>query len=143
MKWRVLMLAAAFVMVAAEGKEDAGARDQKRMQGTWKVESAAKGGKKAPAERTAAMRLVIEGDQITVNEGATHEAATFTLLPDQKPPAIDIQPNRPGAKTVRGIYRIDGDSLTMCWVRGGDRPTEFASKEGSAAILLVLKRQKK
>jgi hypothetical protein len=31
----------------------------------------------------------------------------------------------------------------MCWSREGDRPKEFASKEGSDAILLVLKREKK
>jgi uncharacterized protein (TIGR03067 family) len=143
MKRRVLMLVAACVLVAADAKEDAAAKDKEKLQGTWKVESATRGGKEAPAERAQAMRLVIEGDQITVKEGTMAEAAMFTLLPDQKPPAIDIKPNRPGEKTVRGIYRLEGDTLTMCWSREGGRPTEFASKEGSGAILLVLKRQKK
>jgi uncharacterized protein (TIGR03067 family) len=144
MKWRVLTLVAAgLLLVAADAKEDAAKKDRGRMQGTWKVESATKGGKKAPAEKTQAMRLVIEGDKITVKEGGHDETATFTLLPDQKPPAIDIKPSRGGEKTVRGIYRIEGDTITMCWSHAGDRPKEFASKEGSDFILLVLKREKK
>jgi uncharacterized protein (TIGR03067 family) len=143
MKRRVLMLVAACVLVAAAGKEGAASRDQEKLQGKWEVESATRGGKKAPAERIKAMRMVIEGDRMTVKDGTRDETATFTLMPDQKPPAIDIKPNRPGEKTVRGIYRVEGDTLTMCWVREGDRPKELVSKEGSGAILLVLKRQKK
>src|SRR5579872_5319054 len=136
MKWRVLMLVAAGVLLAADAKEDAAKKDRDRLQGTWKVESATKGGKQAPGERIKEMRLVVEGDKMTVKEGTRDEAATFTLAPDQKPPALDIKPDRPGEKTVRGIYRLEGDTLTMCWSREGDRPTEFASKEGADAILL-------
>jgi uncharacterized protein (TIGR03067 family) len=142
MRWRVLTLVAAGLLVAADAKEDV-KKDQGRMQGTWKVESATKGGKQAPPERTKAMTLVIEGDKITVKENSHEEPATFTLKPDQKPPAIDIKPSRGGEKAVRGIYQLDGDTLKMCWAREGDRPKEFASKEGSDSILLVLKRQKK
>jgi uncharacterized protein (TIGR03067 family) len=143
MKWRVLMLVVAGLLVAADAKEDAAKKDQGRLQGTWKVVAATKGGKEAPAERIKAMRLVIEGDKITVKDGTRDEAATYTLAPDQKPAAIDVKPGRPGQKTILGIYQLADDNLKMCWVREGDRPKEFASKEGSDAILLVLKREKK
>jgi hypothetical protein len=33
--------------------------------------------------------------------------------------------------------------MTVCFARRGDRPTEFASKEGTSVVLLVLKREKK
>jgi hypothetical protein len=43
-----------------------------------------------------------------------------------------------------GIYKLDGDTLTICLeARGNERPTEFATKEGSVANLIVLKRVQK
>jgi uncharacterized protein (TIGR03067 family) len=143
MKWRVLMLVAAGALVAADAKEDAATKDREKMQGTWKVASATKGGKQAAAERLKEMRLVVQGDKMTVRDGTRDEEATFTLAPDQKPPAMDIKPRGAGRKTILGVYRFEGDALTMCWSREGERPREFASKEGSDAILLVLKREKK
>ena len=138
-----MLAAATGMLVAADAKDDAAKKDRDRMQGTWTVASATHGGKQAPAERIKAMRLVIAGDKITVKEGEVHEEATFTLAPDQKPPAIDVTPGRASRKTIRGIYQLEGDSLKVCWVREGERPKEFASKDGSDAILLVLKREKK
>jgi uncharacterized protein (TIGR03067 family) len=138
-----MLAAATGMLVAADAKDDAAKKDRDRMQGTWTVASATHGGKQAPAERIKAMRLVIAGDKITVKEGEVHEEATFTLAPDQKPPAIDVTPGRASRKTIRGIYKLEGDELKICWVREGERPKEFASKDGSDAILLVLKREKK
>ena len=143
MKWRVLMLVTAGVLVAADATEDAAKKDQDRLQGTWKVASATKGGKEAPADRLKEMRLVVQGDKMTVRDGTRDEEATFTLTPDQKPAAIDVKPGRASRKTILGIYRLEGDALKMCWSREGERPREFASPEGSDAILLVLKREKK
>jgi uncharacterized protein (TIGR03067 family) len=143
MRWRILMLVAAGALVAAEGREDAAKKDQERLQGTWKVESATKGGKQAPAERLKGMRLVVQGDKMTVSEGTMHEEATFTLAADQRPAAIDVKPSRASRRTILGIYRLEGDTLTVCWARDGERPREFASPQGSDDILLVLKREKK
>jgi hypothetical protein len=46
---------------------------------------------------------------------------------------------------VLGIYELKGDDLKICFVHGGggERPTDFASKEGTAQSLIVLKREKK
>ena len=45
-------------------------------------------------------------------------------------------------KRVRGIYRLNGDELTICFATGpASRPTKFAAPSGSAARLCFLKRK--
>ena len=47
--------------------------------------------------------------------------------------------------TFLGIYKLERDTLTVCLgdENDNDRPTEFASKEGTKVMLLVLQREKK
>ena len=45
-------------------------------------------------------------------------------------------------QTSLGIYRLDGDRLTLCVDDGTDQPTEFKSAEGTRTILFRLKREK-
>ena len=46
---------------------------------------------------------------------------------------------------LKGLYKIAGDSLTLCYRESGsckERPVDFESKKGSGHYLLVLKRLK-
>ena len=58
---------------------------------------------------------------------------------------IDLVPGkgRYEGKTLPGIYKLEGDTLTIAFAEPGkDRPTAFESKAGSGVVLVVHKRAK-
>jgi hypothetical protein len=61
-------------------------------------------------------------------------------------PTIDLIYNVEAreSSTFRGIYKLDGDTLTICSANPGKaRPTAFESREESNVNLSVLRRVKK
>ena len=111
----------------------------------WLPESAEMAGQKFPDEVRKALRLEVKGDQYTAFVGMNPDRGTCKLDPSAKPKALDIigtdGPNK--GKTLRGIYKFDGDKLIYCIAGSGlERPKEFASPEGSKLRLYTNKRVK-
>jgi uncharacterized protein (TIGR03067 family) len=135
----------AALALAASGAEDK--KDEDALQGNWKVTSVENNGKKAEAKVIANMRLVVAGDKMTALDGKdVMDEYTFRLDPTTRPRAIDlkVQTGDEKGKTVRGIYRVEGDALTVCVAEPDkkDRPKEFLAPEGSSFMLLVFQRAK-
>src|SRR5262249_62181455 len=67
----------------------------------------------------------------------------FHLDPTKQPKAIDFFYLGEDAKPMLGIYRLEGDTLTLCWnnepTQSADRPTEFSTK-GKKWTLAVWRR---
>lgn len=143
---RFLVPLAAIVLIGAEPQADATKKDLERMQGRWTVQQAHRDGKDAPAEALEKMSVKIDGNKLTIDdaESAREEIAELALDPSENPAKIDLKVNHPGdQQTLQGIYKIDGDTLSICWTKhSGARPTEFAAKAGSDHVLFVLKRKK-
>jgi uncharacterized protein (TIGR03067 family) len=119
---------------------DAPKGDQKTIQGTWKVVMIEDGGRK----RDVGDKKVSFGKtKITFKDGErTLGDGTFELDPTKKPKWIDV--TQRGNKML-GIYELEGDNLKVCYneVPGGERSTEFVSKNGTPNdVLIILKREK-
>ena len=86
--------------------------------------------------------MTFAGDKITVVMSKDRtKTGTFKLDAAKKPREITITPSD-GDKPLQGIYELDGDNLKLALSEpGGDRPKEFASKEGTRNAYFVLKRR--
>ena len=144
MAWRLTAVLAAGLLVAADDKKDDKAKDSKKLEGTWAVVSMEHGGQKAPDEEAKGITVTFTAEgKVTVKMPDKETKGTYKLDAGKKVKEITLEAE--SEKILYGIYKLDGDNLTICAIdtSADERPTEFATKEGSKAQLVVLKREKK
>lgn len=131
--------------IAAPAAKDV-KKDPPSIVGTWVMETASIGGRaeKPPGEDT---RVTFHKDgKTTATNGAGRpdEEGSYTLDAKASPAQLDLIPNAKSAEMkVQGIYKIEGDTLTIAFTMDMARPATFESPAGSQVILLTLKRVKK
>jgi uncharacterized protein (TIGR03067 family) len=133
---RVVPLCVVFLLFAAFTSAQDAKKELEALQGDWTSESREVKGKKIDIQ----FNLTIKGNQWLVSPDNSDPKITFKIDPSKNPKTIDIMQ---GEETVTlGIYKLEGDRMTMCrsFGKGSARPTEFKSEE---AILIVWKREKK
>jgi RNA polymerase sigma-70 factor (ECF subfamily) len=145
-----LGLAVGLALGADEPKEGEVAKDLKQFQGTWTLDSMEVNGVKIDAEvmkkQGHEIMLTVKQDKVTLESKRGDVKGTIKLDPAKKPKAYDSKGTDPEGKTHEavGIYKIEGDVLTVCYVvTGKDRPSAFEGGAGSDAVLQVFKRAKK
>lgn len=116
------------------------------LQGRWTMVSVVLNGEAVPAEFVETGKLVVEKDVYRVSLGEQATAATIVLDPSKSPATVDFTYTEGPQKgeTLKGIYRLDGDTLEICrGLRPDDgRPSKFAAPADSGAIFAVWKRAK-
>lgn len=140
---RCCVLPVAFLLAAGGlGANDDQKDDQDKLQGEWAVTSMELRGKVMGEEQRKDWRLVVKGDewlQSSKADGSKSLKMTFTVDPAKRPKEIDFRVTNPEGQqeTLKGIYKFDGDTLTVCKrnVDNADRPTEF--KAGDSTLLAV------
>jgi uncharacterized protein (TIGR03067 family) len=142
--YSVLMLGAALA-VGAPIPKDPPKKDPPSLIGEWLADSAIQGGKPDPPPPGATITFTKEGKFIVKDGKDTSHEADFTFDPKKDPAEIEISESGPGkgTKMMKGIYRIEGDTLLICITREGERPKTFDSPVGSPNVLVTLRRPKK
>jgi uncharacterized protein (TIGR03067 family) len=140
------LLALALVVAAPAPKDKDTKKDGLLLVGEWVGEKAEVAGMPLPAP-VSEMRMEFKADgKAVLRDGAKPaEEASYTADPKKDPAEIDLTPPPTGGKaeTLLGIYKVEGDTLTLCLAAAGGRPTKFESAAGSANMLLTFKRAKK
>jgi uncharacterized protein (TIGR03067 family) len=140
-----LMLASSLLM-AADAPKDAVKKEYDKFEGTWKMESFTVDGKPTPIETFAEFRMTLKGENFTTVTAEGKTNGTYKVDPSKSPKTIDITfTGGPlDGLTMLGVYKLDGDTYTVCLPAGGgkERAKELDSKPGSGLVLEVLKRVK-
>jgi uncharacterized protein (TIGR03067 family) len=119
----------------------------KALQGTWIATKAERDGR--AAADLVGHTLFFSGDHFEIQSKDRKSLYSGMVQVDAsaKPAAIDFEHAEGGlkGKTWKGIYVLDGETLTTCdnaGNLGAARPSKFEAKSGSGYVLVTFNRAK-
>ena len=116
--------------------------DLDRLQGTWRITALELDGA-AMRDGVGDATITVHGTEFTSHGMGEPYAGSITLMPGERPKAFDLAftAGPPQGLTNRGIYKLDGDTWTICLATRADaRPRRFATRADSGIALETLQR---
>jgi uncharacterized protein (TIGR03067 family) len=142
----VLMLSVVGLIAADEPKSKK-KDDAEAIKGKWKAVSMKMGKQSTPEEFLKTFRC--QFDEKTYNNTVSDEVieeGSFTIDSSKTPKTIDfdIKKGHDEGKKQLGVYKLEGDKLTIVLTRAGstERPKSLEPEEGSEVIEVVLEKVK-
>jgi uncharacterized protein (TIGR03067 family) len=135
----MLALAAGVVLAAPAARGD----DAKKLEGTWTATLWKRGGGEVGKDKVAT-ELVLTKDGYAFPKGINRISMKGAVKLDAAKGTIDFTPEDGPAKgkTLLGIYKVEGDTLTLCFTSAGmERPKEFKSGDRNT-VLATYERKK-
>lgn len=119
--------------------------DLRRLNGLWTVTSGERDGKALTVSELAADRPQIRfeaGRAALLERGEMVSEGLLRLDDAATPKQIDLTYVRKGL-LIFGVYKLDGDRLTVCFSAAGSaRPDGFSAGKSSRRFLLMLERKR-
>jgi uncharacterized protein (TIGR03067 family) len=136
----LLLFTASLAVISADPAALGDLKELKQLQGQWVLERGERNGTKTEFDQDEAkLVLEIRKDKWIFT---AQEKGTIIAMDSKR---LDIKSAEVGrvGQVDEGIYRLAGDTLTICIYQGNGkkRPTEFTSKDEDT-ILAVFKRLK-
>jgi uncharacterized protein (TIGR03067 family) len=139
-------LFALFVVALSTPKWAAGQQqtEEEKLHGTWNYTSFEFMGKSLAVPEGKAFTFSKGGKVVLKSKGKPEQVGSFKIDVSKNPKQIDLinpEEKNKDKMVTQGIYRIEGDTLTMAFFLNtpGERPTAFDSTK---AGIMTLKRQK-
>lgn len=115
-----------------------------KFQGVWRMEALEVEGVDVPANKLAETTLVIANDKMIHNRKGQKQTGMFQINPKAAEKELDITwlDGQLSDQTIKGIYRLDGDTLKI--VRGlsadSPRPRDLGTWPGTGTFMATWKR---
>jgi uncharacterized protein (TIGR03067 family) len=127
---RTIAYACALFALSASAAENDN-RELEKLQGEWALHVSEHKGKTIAPRHPRTM--VIKGSEYSFDSNGQQQKVAFTIDPTKEPKHFD-RSLEGGTVISRGIYKLEGDTFTLCRREGDIRPTDFATTGKSGAI---------
>jgi uncharacterized protein (TIGR03067 family) len=139
----LLLLAAAGIMAADEPKKD----DAETLKGNWTAVSLKQGKESLPEDVVKSFKFALDGKNYTNTIGTeVDEEGGYSIDASKMPKTIDfdIKKGPDAGKKQLGLYKIDGDKLTIVVSAAGsaERPKSLDGEGADDVTVAVLERVK-
>ena len=136
-----IMLALSLTLAAPAPKE-LPKKESPSIVGTWLPETMVIAGAPEKVEAGMSFTLTSEGKCLVKEGQGDSDEMSYFIDPKKDPGHFDLRESGMQGELMKGIYKLDGDMLTICMAMKGERPVAFESPAQSQTVLITLKRKK-